>query len=137
MKNKLLGLIYILYPTILGFTGRFLAKMYDSFVQFEIGIIRFYILKFICPAVLFCVLLCNILAIQWKLRDYKYYKWVVSVFYIIGIAFASIVCCNSESFFMVVVLYGSPIGEMIILMVLFIFAANTIIGCSGKKQYEK
>lgn len=38
---------------------------------------------------------------------------------------------------MVVVLYGSPIGELIILMALFIFAANIIIDYSGKKQYEK
>ena len=75
--------------------------------------------------------------IQWKLRDYKYYKWVVSFFYILGVAIASIVCCKSESFFMVVVLYGSPIGELIILMALFIFAANIIIDYSGKKQYEK
>ena len=81
MYNKIPSLIYILYPTIIGFTGRFLAKLQNLFLKLEIGTIQFYVLKYICLAVLACVLLCLILVIQWKLRDYKYYKWVVTFLY--------------------------------------------------------
>ena len=137
MKNKLLSLTYILYPTVICITGHFLAELYNSFLNFEIETVQFFILKYICPAVLSCVLLCLILVIQWKLREYRYYKWIVSVVYIIGVVIASIVYCKSESFLMVVVLYGSPISEMIILMFLFIFVANIMIYCLEKKLHEK
>lgn len=137
MKDRLLGVLYILYPTIIGFSGRLLSELQRSYLQFEIGSGQFFIVKYLCPAVVACALLCLILVIQWKLRDYRCFKWVVPVFYLLGVAIASIICCKSKTVFMVVVMYGSPISEMIILMLLFIFAVNIIIDCSQKSNSEE